>query len=108
MKREIKFRAFIDGEMIDGDSLAFEEYAPISKLLTNCENIMQYTGLKDKNGVQIFEGDGVDFIPPVKTNGFWDSNCGRIMLKNEIDSLRIVFKQSDYLSLNYSILFIKD
>ena len=56
--REIKFRLWIEDQnlMIDGDSLAFEEYEPLCQLLTQ-DGIMQYTGLKDKYGKEIYEGD---------------------------------------------------
>ncbi|AUS00782.1 YopX protein [Vibrio phage 1.278.O._10N.286.54.E8] len=66
MSREIKFRAWIDygdgnGEMlpniqnhINGD-WAFGHIA--NGNVDNVSEPMQFTGLKDKNGVEIYEGD---------------------------------------------------
>lgn len=69
MNREIKFRVWHPVQFNDNDEpikfemsydWAFEEYAPINDLLNNigegCE-LMQYTGLRDKNGKEIYEGD---------------------------------------------------
>lgn len=61
MNREIKFRAW-DGGMfynivIDGDVWTNDL---VSDNWHN-GNVMQYTGLKDKNGKEIYEGDIVDY-----------------------------------------------
>lgn len=54
--REIKFRAWDGGKMI------FPElYGPDwDSCQTNGYQLMQYTGLKDKNGKEIYEGDIVN------------------------------------------------
>jgi len=69
MNREIKFRAwavtsFGDNdeplyEMLNPDRLALFEYGLLADLLKSKEAciFMQYTGLKDKNGKEIYEGD---------------------------------------------------
>ncbi len=53
--REIKFRAFsvLDNKMIYESDI--EEWSDDN--IMSYKNLMQYTGLKDKNGKEIYEGD---------------------------------------------------
>ena len=64
MKREIKFRAWYEGKMyevfeinISGSTVAISlpRFPFIQDVIP--DELMQYTGLKDKNGNEIYEGD---------------------------------------------------
>jgi len=58
MKRELKFRAFQDDKMIvqEGYGVQFQlEF--LKKVYYDNIDIMQFTGLKDKKGIEIYESD---------------------------------------------------
>ena len=65
MSREIKFRAFhkANNEMVyfDPEKAVNDQYqsSAMCRLMAGDDSgyLMQYTGLKDKNGVEIYEGD---------------------------------------------------
>jgi len=64
--REIKFRAWIKDTIETGEwemcyDLVFDEFEPINDLLAGVEHLMQYTGLKDKNGKEIYESDIIPY-----------------------------------------------
>ena len=57
--REIKFRVWNGEEMISPDYIDRKGIAhwKENSIPTSSKTIMQYTGLKDKNGKEIYEGD---------------------------------------------------
>jgi uncharacterized phage protein (TIGR01671 family) len=55
--REIKFRVFYNGDTYYSDQLGINQFWDVFKSEMEKGEISQYTGLKDKNGVEIYEGD---------------------------------------------------
>jgi uncharacterized phage protein (TIGR01671 family) len=60
--REIKFRAWYNNKMVDDEEakrLLYNNTSTSALFITELD-MMQYTGLKDKNGKEIYEGDILD------------------------------------------------
>lgn len=82
MLREIKFRAWNGEQMVSPDYIDREGLAwwKENSIPTCIKEIMQYTGLKDKNGKEIYEGDillhatSKRMVVEWVKDGFWYAN----------------------------------
>lgn len=110
MNREIKFRVWNGIEMVtditvgkfgtfyvnpENNGLSINDYASITPFTTKYNDnipLMQYTGLKDKNGKEIYEGDilcitNVDLDDGTETKRFgaveWDVNRCLFYITNQ-------------------------
>jgi uncharacterized phage protein (TIGR01671 family) len=97
MKREIKFRCWNGEDMISPDGITRDGYAywKENSIPTGSRDIMQFTGLKDKNGKEIYEGDVVGFVKDKYGDGkheYWsveyDDAQARFVCYNQINSTR--------------------
>ena len=94
--REIKFRAWdkLNKEMFNVEIMDFQERKVYRDTVSYCkfENIelMQYTGLKDRNNKEIYEGD-IIFLHGSKYKVIFKTEGARFVLRNNEFELEITF-----------------
>lgn len=88
MKREIKFRAFQDGQILTsplGSNYGLQRFFG---MLDENSPLMQFTGLKDVNGKEIYEGDIIQFKYYYARKRWWSTTKEIPKIAEEVQKQR--------------------
>ena len=91
MEREIKFRAWdeINKRMIYPHYRSFSDILSNGDILDRWVNIMQYTGLKDKNSREIYEGDILNGLNRINKIVKWSDEGACFVEEEQFDPVCI-------------------
>jgi hypothetical protein len=99
MSREIKFRAWQDNKMIVSPINSNYGLARFFGFLYEDAPLMQFTGLHDKNGKEIYEGDIVQYADEIRAVEWRGAAWGysNVMYPHKIEVIGNIFENPDLL-----------
>ena len=104
MNREIKFRVFGNSGIMKGWEVLKKLHIGTVFQIAEGYHVMQYTGLKDKNGKEIYEGDLISENGGEPLEVIWQFHSVRWLMQSTLIGRTYREMAYDYAQMNYEVI----